>query len=156
MKLLFQQKLLSFVLDFFNEKYINGNKKQRSETAQLFLSSHMIMIEVANDNSIEKAANLLNYACANRKQLLEKEVRIAPSLLKIIINRHDKEYFKNTDQLINSINRDDNQSTSNHLRIFSEDILQQQTKSYDSFKKSAATLRNFSSNFANYSNNTCE
>ena len=118
------------------------------------MSSEVI---VSNDNSIERAANLLNYACANRKQLLEKEVRIVPSSLKIIINRHDNEYFKNAEQLINSINnRDNGQSGSKDMLTFSEDILQQQTKSYDSFKKSAATLKNFSTNFANYSNNSCE
>ena len=110
-----------------------------------------------DNSSVEKTTNLLNYACANRKQLFEKEVRIAPSSLKIIINRHDNEYFKNAEQLINCINkRDDIQSDNNEILKFSEDILQQQTKSYDSFKKSAATLRNFSTSFANYRNDSCE
>ena len=115
-----------------------------------------LLLADIKDNSVEKAANLLNYACANRQQLLEKEVRIVPSSLKIVINRHDKEYFKNAEELINSIiNRDPNQKNSDDALAYSEDILHQQTKSYDSFKKSAATLKNFSTSFATYSDASC-
>mmetsp|Transcript_20171 Transcript_20171/g.27794 ORF Transcript_20171/g.27794 Transcript_20171/m.27794 type:complete len:114 (+) Transcript_20171:50-391(+) len=112
-------------------------------------------------DEIRKTTLLLNCVCANRKQLLEKEIHILPSSLKITINRQSEDKFKNTEQLLNSILNNSTLASSNGISNASVnnsnlDILYDQTVSYNSFEKSAAALRKFSINFVNYTDGNME
>lgn len=105
-------------------------------------------------DEIKRATQLLNYVCANRKNLLEREIHILPSSLKITINRHSDEKFKDTELLLDSILSGAIAKPANAQSFASEnsvvDILQDQTESFNSFELSAAALRKFSIGFANY------
>lgn len=111
-------------------------------------------------DDIKKATGVLNYVCANRKQLFEKEIHILPSSLKITINRQSDEKFKNTEQLLNSIlsgkSISSDKSDPSEVVACNKDVLEQQTHSYNSFEKSAVALRKFAVSFATYTDYSME
>jgi hypothetical protein len=51
---------------------------------------------------VNKSAQLLNYGCANRKLLLEKEITTVPPSIRMLLNPHDSD-VGSTEHLINHI-----------------------------------------------------
>lgn len=53
-------------------------------------------------SKVNKSAQLLNYGCANRKLLLEKEITTVPPSMRVLLNPHEAD-IESTEHLINHI-----------------------------------------------------